>query len=126
MPQIPRISESEWDVMKIFWQISPATANDVIAALSDDKDWKPATIKTLINRLLKKKALDFYKEGKTYYYTPLVSEEECVRAESASFLQRLFGGALKPMFAQFLKEERLTEEEIKELKQILDNKKDRQ
>ncbi|GJM74659.1 transcriptional regulator [Paenibacillus macerans] len=112
--------------MKVFWQSSPASANDVIEALSDDKDWKPATVKTLINRLLKKKALGFHKEGKTYLYSPLVTEEECIRAESKSFLKRLYGGALKPMFVQFLKEERLTEEEIKELKQILDEKTDRQ
>ncbi|KFN05557.1 MAG: BlaI/MecI/CopY family transcriptional regulator [Paenibacillus macerans] len=126
MSQIPRISEAEWEVMKVFWQSSPASANDVIEALSDDKDWKPATVKTLINRLLKKKALGFHKEGKTYLYSPLVTEEECIRAESKSFLKRLYGGALKPMFVQFLKEERLTEEEIKELKQILDEKTDRQ
>ncbi|GBK61102.1 hypothetical protein PbDSM24746_11060 [Paenibacillus macerans] len=60
MSQIPRISEAEWEVMKVFWQSSPASANDVIEALSDDKDWKPATVKTLINRLLKKKALGFH------------------------------------------------------------------
>lgn len=126
MSQIPRISEAEWEVMKVFWQSSPASANDVIEALSDDKDWKPATVKTLINRLLKKKALGFHKEGKTYLYSLLVTEEECIRAESKSFLKRLYGGALKPMFVQFLKEERLTEEEIKELKQILDEKTDRQ
>lgn len=125
MSQIPRISEAEWEVMKVFWQSSPASANDVIEALSDDKDWKPATVKTLINRLLKKKALGFHKEGKTYLYSPLVTEEECIRAESKSFLKRLYGGALKPMFVQFLKEEKLTEEEIKELKQILDEKTDR-
>ncbi|RRJ64052.1 BlaI/MecI/CopY family transcriptional regulator [Paenibacillus oralis] len=125
MSQIPRISEAEWEVMKVFWQSSPASANDVIEALSDDKDWKPATVKTLINRLLKKKALGFHKEGKTYLYSPLVTEEECIKAESESFLKRLYGGALKPMFVQFLKEEKLTEEEIKELKQILDEKTDR-
>ncbi|GBK61101.1 hypothetical protein PbDSM24746_11050 [Paenibacillus macerans] len=55
-----------------------------------------------------------------------MTEEECIQAESKSFLKRLYGGALKPMFVQFLKEERLTEEEIKELKQILDEKTDRQ
>ncbi|MBT2764882.1 BlaI/MecI/CopY family transcriptional regulator [Paenibacillus sp. ISL-20] len=122
MQYIPRISEAEWEVMKVFWQNSPATANDVIEALSDDRNWKPATIKTLINRLLKKKAIQFHKEGKTYLYSPIVTEEECIKAEGESFLKRLYGGALKPMFVHFLKEEQLTVEEIKELKKILDEK----
>ncbi|MBD7968811.1 BlaI/MecI/CopY family transcriptional regulator [Paenibacillus gallinarum] len=122
MNEVPRISEAEWEVMKVFWKQSPATANDVMNELRNDKEWKPATVKSLINRLLKKKALEFHKEGKTYLYSPLVSEEECVKAESKSFLRRLYGGALKPMFVQFLKDEKLTEEEIKELKYLLDKK----
>lgn len=120
MNKVPRISEAEWEVMKVLWKQSPATANDVMNELRNDKEWKPATVKSLINRLLKKKALDFHKEGKTYLYSPLVSEEECVKAESESFIQRLYGGALKPMLVQFLKDEKLTEEEIKELKYLLD------
>lgn len=122
MNDVPRISEAEWEVMKVFWKHSPATASDVMNELRNDKEWKPATVKSLINRLLKKKALEFHKEGKTYLYSPLVSEEECVKAESKSFLRRLYGGALKPMFVQFLKDEKLTEEEIKELKYLLDKK----
>lgn len=122
MKEIPRISEAEWEVMKVFWMHSPATANEVMERLRGDKEWKPATVKSLINRLLKKKALGFHKEGKTYVYSPLVSEEECVKAESKSFLQRLYGGSLKPMFVQFLQDEKLTEEEIKELKSLLDER----
>lgn len=122
MNDVPRISEAEWEVMKVFWKRSPATANDVMNELRNDKEWKPATVKSLINRLLKKNALEFHKEGKTYLYSPIVSEEDCVKAESKSFLRRLYGGALKPMFVQFLKDEKLTEEEIKELKYLLDKK----
>lgn len=86
MNDVPRISEAEWEVMKVFWKQSPATANDVVNELRNDKEWKPATVKSLINRLLKKKALDFHKEGKTYLYSPLVSEEECVKAESSGYM----------------------------------------
>lgn len=121
MKEIPRISEAEWEVMKFFWSANTkATAAEVIDKLGEDTDWKPATIKSLINRLLKKNALGYEQEGKTYLYYPLVSEEECVRAESNSFLQRLYGGALKPMFVNFLKQEKLSTEEVEELKKILD------
>ncbi|MBG9733407.1 BlaI/MecI/CopY family transcriptional regulator [Paenibacillus alvei] len=121
MKEIPRISEAEWEVMKVFWSATAkATANEVIEKLGENTDWKPATIKSLINRLLKKNALGYEQEGKTYLYYPLVSEEECVRAESNSFLQRLYGGSLKPMFVNFLKQEKLSTEEVEELKKILD------
>lgn len=121
MKEIPRISEAEWEVMKVFWSATAkVTANEVIEKLGENTDWKPATIKSLINRLLKKNALGYEQEGKTYLYYPLVSEEECVRAESNSFLQRLYGGSLKPMFVNFLKQEKLSTEEVEELKKILD------
>jgi BlaI family penicillinase repressor len=121
--EVPRISEAEWEVMKIFWFKSPATANDVIDLLCEKTDWKPATIKSLISRLVNKNALGFNPEGKTYFYFPLVSEEECLKAESKSFLHRLYGGAIKPMFVNFLKQEKLTDEDIEELKKILDERK---
>ncbi|MCH5584064.1 BlaI/MecI/CopY family transcriptional regulator [Shimazuella sp. AN120528] len=123
MKQLPRISQAEWQVMKVFWTKPLSTANDVIDALSDDAEWKPATIKSLINRLVKKGALGFKQEGKVYLYYPLVTEEECLQAESKSFLQRLYGGALKPLLVNFLKHEDLTKEDIEELKQILNERK---
>ena len=123
MKQLPRISQAEWQVMKVFWTKSVTTANEVIDALSDDADWKPATIKSLINRLVKKGALGFKQEGKVYVYFPQISEDECLQAESKSFLQRLYGGALKPLLVNFLKHEDLTQEDIEELKQILNERK---
>jgi BlaI family transcriptional regulator, penicillinase repressor len=122
LKEVPRISDAEWEVMRVFWAKSPATANDVIESLGDKTDWKPATIKSLISRLAKKNAIGFNQDGKTYIYFPLVSEEECLNAESQSFLQRLYGGALKPMFVSFLKQERLTLDEVEELKKILDER----
>lgn len=124
MKEVPRISEAEWEVMKVFWSESPATSSDVIEVLGDNTEWKPATVKSLISRLVKKNALGFSQEGKTYLYFPLVSEEECLKAESRSFLHRLYGGALKPMLVHFLKQERLSADEVEELKKILDERKD--
>ena len=81
MKQIPRISESEWQVMRVLWAMSPATANQVVEALSDASEWKPKTIKTLLNRLVNKKALGFRQtDGRAYEYYPLVEEEQCIRS----------------------------------------------
>lgn len=124
MSKIPRISEAEWQIMKIIWARSPITAAEVIAALDDQVYWKPKTIKTLLSRLLNKEAIGFDKQGRTYVYYPLVSEEECVKSESQSFLKRVYGGAVNVMFASFLEEQDLSREDIEELKRILDKKRE--
>lgn len=118
----PKISEAEWMVMKVLWDRSQATANEVVEALSASQSWKPKTVKTLINRLVGKKALGFSKNGREYLYRPLITEAECVLAETQSFLGRAGAGALKPMLAAFVETHELTAEEIAELKQILDRK----
>ena len=108
--------------MKLLWADSPATANKIVEQLSGTSSWKPKTIKTLLNRLVKKKALGYTKNGREYHYYPLVSRAECVRAESSSFLRRVHGGATKPMLAAFLENEELSQQGITELKNILEKK----
>lgn len=122
MPKIPQISEAEWEVMRVLWANAPQTANDVCAALADSSTWSPRTIKTLLNRLVNKGALNYTRQGRVYHYRPAVSESACIRAASRSFLKRVFGGALTPMLAHFLEEERLTVKEIAELRSMLDER----
>jgi BlaI family penicillinase repressor len=122
MKSVPHISDAEWEVMKVLWAKTPCTANEVIEALEDQTDWKPKTVRTLLNRLAQKQAISYSQENKVYAYFPLVSEDECVKSETESFLKRIYGGAFKPLLVNFLKEEQLSPEDIKELKNILDNK----
>jgi BlaI family penicillinase repressor len=93
-------------------------------ALDGFSDWKPNTIKTLINRLVNKRALGFKEQRRIYFYYPLINQEECIRAETKSFAQRVFGGALKPMLVTFLQEEKLSPDDIEELKRILEERKE--
>jgi len=122
MKSLPKIADSEWQVMRVLWRQSPQTANEVVDELAPVTKWKPKTIKTLLNRLVSKRALGFTREGRAYQYQPLVSEAECVKANSRSFLERVYGGALVPMLAHFIEDSRLSQEEIAELKRILDEK----
>ena len=86
--------------------------------------WHPKTVKAFLNRLVKKKALGFEQDGRAYIYYPLVRQDECAEAASVSFLERVFGGSLKPMVAHFVSRKRLSKKEIRELKQLLDEKGD--
>ena len=122
MHRTPRISESEWKLMKICWSRSPVTAQEIIDRLSGREDWHPKTVRTLLNRLVKKGALGFRKEGRVYLYHPLVAEADCIAAESKSFLDRVFGGSLKPMLAHFVENRKFSPAEIAELKCLLKGK----
>jgi BlaI family penicillinase repressor len=121
MKRIPRISDTEWEIMRLVWAQHPVTAADIIARLTAaDSSWHPKTARTLLARLVEKKALDYEERGRVYVYEPRVTEAECVAAASGSFVERVFGGSLKPMLAHFIDQRRLTREELDELRALLD------
>ena len=122
MKKTPRISETEWEVMKVVWSQAPCSAGEIIAALQQtDPSWHPRTAKAFLNRLVKKKVLGFSKEGRAYLYRPLVRQEDSVDAASESFLERFFGGSLKPMVAHLVQRDKLSPAEIRELRRLLKN-----
>ncbi len=122
MKKIPKISEAEYEIMKIIWDYAPISTNEVIERLKGANDWSPKTIQTLLSRLVKKGALSYVKNSRVFVYSPLVEEKEYLTEESSSFLQRFYHGALNSMVLNFLEQDKLTEKEIEELKQILDTK----
>ncbi|MBB6623548.1 BlaI/MecI/CopY family transcriptional regulator [Clostridium gasigenes] len=122
---LPKISDAEWEVMKIIWSSSKITSSEIINELNDKSKWTSSTIKSLINRLLNKKAISFEKKSKEYFYYSLVSEKECIKEESESFVNRVFNGSFNSMFVNFVKSESLSEEDIEELRQILNTSKNR-
>jgi BlaI family penicillinase repressor len=123
MKSIPKISETEWEVMKVVWAKAPLSAAEIIHALTLlDPTWHPKTAKTLLNRLVKKRALGFDQQGRAYLYRPLLKETDCAVAESESFLDRVFGGSLKPMLAHLVERKKLSSAEIRELKRLLEGK----
>ncbi|WP_078392659.1 penicillinase repressor BlaI [Shouchella patagoniensis] len=122
---MPSITEAEWEVMKTLWNHAPQTASQIIAAFDQQADWKPKTIRTLLDRLTKKKVVKANKEERVYTFSPLFTEEECRRAETQSFIDRIYGGTTKSMLVQFIEEEEsLSKEDLQELRSLLDEKLD--
>jgi BlaI family penicillinase repressor len=121
MAALPRISETEWEIMRVVWGKNPITAAEIIEELTRvDSSWHPVTAKTLINRLVKKGALGFDQEGRAYLYRPLVSERDCVNAVSSSFLERVFGGSLSGLVAHFVEHRKLTPKQLRELRKVVE------
>ena len=122
MSKMPQITEAEWEVMKVLWESSPRTASEVADAVCERMQWHPKTVKTLLGRLVKKGALRFREEGNRYSYRPVFPRERFVAAESRSFLDRVFGGEATPALVHFVESVELSDEEIQELRAILDRK----
>lgn len=123
MKRTPRITETEWEIMRVVWAGHPLTASEIIERLpAKDPSWHPKTVRTLLARLVRRRALGFERCGRAYIYEPLVTERECVAAASESFVERILGGSLKPMLAHFVEAKRLTQEDLKELRRVLDGK----
>jgi BlaI family transcriptional regulator, penicillinase repressor len=117
----PDISDSEWSVMEALWESSPQTASEVTRTLRPTMNWAENTVRTLLTRLIKKGALKTAENSSgTRTYLPTVKREVCVRAEGESFMQRVFRGAAKPLLVHFAQNNKLTAEEVRELKKILD------
>ena len=108
--------------MGLVWARHPVPAGDIVSQLAPGTGWHTRTIRTLLDRLVKKRALKATREGKRYLYEPLVSQETCVRQESRSFLRRVFGGAPAPLLLHLVKESNLSKEDIKQLKRLLAEK----
>jgi predicted transcriptional regulator len=113
------ISEAEAQVMEVLWQRSPQGTEEIAAALKGSQAWQLATIKTLLNRLLNKGAVQAEKDGRRYLYSPRLQREDWVGQQSIGLLDRLFGGSLAPLVAQFSSQRRLSAEDLDALKRLI-------
>ncbi|NDI87331.1 BlaI/MecI/CopY family transcriptional regulator [Undibacterium crateris] len=113
------ISDAEALIMQLLWAQHPQSAEQLCAALCTAQGWQPATVKTLLNRLLKKNAIRAEKESRYFLYSPVLKQEKWVASESKGFLQRVFDGQLAPMVAHFSQSKQLSKTDIAELKKLI-------
>lgn len=113
------ISDAESRIMEALWRKTPLTAEQVFAAVGPDNGWAPATVKTLVTRLLKKKAISGAKEGDAYCYRPLISRAQWVQSESQGMLDKLFKGEVAPLVAHFAEHRQLSAKDLKQLKALI-------
>jgi BlaI family transcriptional regulator, penicillinase repressor len=113
------ISEAESVVLTELWRLGPSTAEGVVAALAGTQEWQESTIKTLLNRLLKKGAVHAKKDGRRYVYSPAITREQWLSNESEGLLDRLFGGRVAPFVAHFSKQHKLSKKDISELRRLI-------
>jgi BlaI family penicillinase repressor len=116
-----KLTEAEWQIMNALWQGHPATARQIRDRLPAGVNWAYTTIKTMLTRLVEKKALRETKQGNTSVYDPLVSQRKARLSAFRSLLDQAFDGAMGPL-VHFLAEERqLSAQEQEELARILES-----
>jgi predicted transcriptional regulator len=123
MPDNPRsaISDAEAHVMDVLWRAAaPLVAEQIVEALSATRNWQAATVKTLLNRLLKKGAIAAQKDGRRFLYHAVLKREDWLATESEGLLDRLFGGRIAPLVAYFGSQRKLSPTDIQELRKLID------
>lgn len=116
-----RISEAESIVMEALWRADAArSAEDIVAATAGAQGWQEATVKTLLNRLLKKRAIAAQRDGRRYLYRPLLRRTDYVHAESKSLLDRLYDGRIAPLVAHFSERRKLTKKDVAEIRALIE------
>jgi BlaI family penicillinase repressor len=113
------ITEAESIVMQVLWARGDLPTEDIVAALESHGKWQESTVKTLLNRLLKKGALRASKDNRRYVYSPALTREEWLSSESHGFLDRLFGGRVAPLVSYFSQQKKLSKKDIEELKRLI-------
>lgn len=114
-----KISGAESQIMDALWTRGELTADEIVASVGPAQGWGEATVKTLINRLLKKKAIASERRGGRAMYRPLVTREDYLTGESQGLLDRLFGGQIAPLVAHYARHRELSPEEIARLKRLI-------
>lgn len=119
-PATPAISEAESRVMEILWRNAPQGSEELAAELQPATGWHENTVRTLLNRLIRKSAVRAKREGRRYLYSPVLTREEWQSHESRSLLDRVFGGRVAPLLVHFSRNERLSAKDVAELRKLVD------
>lgn len=118
-----RITDAEWEVMRVVWAHGHVTSKEIIQVLEKKTNWKAATIKTLIGRLLEKEMLEATPDGRRFIYSAAVAEEDSIHTYTDEVLSRVCKKEAGQVIGHMLKEATFSHEDIKFLETILNQKK---
>lgn len=121
-----KLSDFELDVMQIFWQMGASSSPEVFKQIEPVKNVTYSTVKTIIDRLEDKGALNRERmEGRTIYYVPAVEQSAITKAVLPGFLRRFFNGKATDLIAHLMKDEKLSQDDIAYLEAFLKEQKEK-
>jgi predicted transcriptional regulator len=121
-PKQSGLTDNEYKVMRVLWKSSPLKVQEILERI--DKKPKPAytSLMTLVKTMTDKGYLSAKKEGKAFFYSPVLKETNLFKSELGRLKERFFGGSTSNLIVNLIKKEDLSEEEISELREILNSK----
>lgn len=118
------LTEAEWEIIKAVWEHQPCAAPAVQEALSEQTGWSYSTVKTMMDRMVKKGLLKTQKMRNLILYSAAITKEHARKTELLRMVKRAFDGALTPMM-QFLLENNLSRKQLSELEKMIKNQKEK-
>lgn len=116
-----KLSESEFEIMQVLWRHNaPMTSNQLLEEMGDNRNWKLASLMTVLARMAEKGAVHCDRTTRTNFYTALVSEEEYKLTEGTTFLEKLFHKSARDFIASLYQGKKMSSEDIRELREYLD------
>lgn len=122
MEKLPQISAAEYEIMKIIWESSPISTNDVCERVSEDHQWSSKTVHTLLSRLTAKQVIAYEQRGRMYYYYPLISQESYLCQKNHLFLNRFYNGQASALLSSLLSGSELSDDDLEEMHRLIDSK----
>jgi BlaI family penicillinase repressor len=119
----PELFESEWAILQVVWEREPCAAPAVQEVLEKDRGWAYTTVKTLMDRMVKKGLLTTERVRNLYLYRSAITRAEAQRSEIRRTVKRAFDGALTPMMQFLIENESLSDQEYQELERLIRNRK---
>ena len=117
---LPAVSPAETEILRLVWQVEPASVQDICEALSKDRSITYATVQTLLRRLEKKGYLQHKVDGKAHLFSAAVNREQVIKRTVGDFVERLFGGDPLPLMLHLADQSELKEADIKRLKKLIE------
>jgi BlaI family penicillinase repressor len=115
-----KLSEAEWQIMNALWKRHPATARDLMEFMPKDNNWAYTTVKTMLTRLVAKKAIAERKRGNTSVYDPLISQQSARKNAMRTFVDKVFGGTVEPIMHFLIEEKKLSDKDRRQLIDMLE------
>ena len=120
------LSEAEWNIMESLWAESPKVGSRIVADMAKRVGWSRSTTLTMLKRMTEKGMIACEDNGRMRVYVPLIERETAVKKETDNFLKRVYHGSASMLVSSFIKKQRLTAEELSELREILDKAEEEQ
>lgn len=119
--KITKIPDTELEIMQVIWNNpTPITTSEIKRILETERPWSVGALQTLLSRLIDRGFLEGEMQGKSKAYTPLVSENDYLVAESRSFLKRLSVNSITRLVTSLYDAKTISDEDLDELNAFIE------